>query len=73
MGRRNPSVHRCQVNNIVLWLGYGSGHAPGDVCNIKIECPKLVENMLMSRIVFSFQLLYALLHCHWAQFDNATI
>jgi hypothetical protein len=75
MGRnaRIPSLQRCQVNNVVLQFGYGCGHALGDIRNIGIERPKLVENLPMGRIVFSLQLLYSLLHCYWAQFDNATI
>lgn len=66
-------LQRRQVNHIVLRLGYRCGYALGDIGNIGIECSKLVESLPMSRIVFLLQLLYCLLHCHWAQFDNTTV
>jgi len=53
MQERILSLQRRQVNNFVQWHGYRCGHAPGDIRNIGIECPKLVENLPMSRIVFS--------------------
>ncbi len=57
MRERIPSLQR-QVNHIVLRLGYRCGYALGDIRNIGIECPKLVESLPMSRIVVSLQVLY---------------